>query len=57
MGRIIFAPFIYGILFITHNWFAIKRTIQFIRYGGEVNLYDKDDKKTIQDLYELLKEK
>ena len=53
--RIISAPFIFALLVITHNWFVIKRTLQFIYRGGEVSIYGKNDLKTIQDLYKLLR--
>jgi hypothetical protein len=54
--RILSAPFIFGILVITHNWFAIRRTIQFIQHGGECIIYDKDDRTTIHELYNVAKE-
>lgn len=54
--RIIVSPFVFGILIITHWTFAIKRTWHFIQFGGEFIQYPKDEHKTIQSVYELVKE-
>jgi hypothetical protein len=55
--RIIVAIFLLPILLIAHNFFAIKRVIQFIRYGGEIILYKKDEQLTIENIYQELKKK
>ncbi len=54
--RIISSPFILGLVLITHISFAFKRTFDFIRYGGEFSNYDKNERATIQDVYEKLKQ-
>lgn len=53
--RIIVSPFILGILLVTYNYTVFKRVILFLRYGGEWINYNKDDNKTIQDLYLIFK--
>ena len=53
--KIIVAIFLLPILLIAHNFFAIKRVIQFIRYGGELILYNKDEQLTIENIYHELK--
>lgn len=55
--RIISAPFIFGILLVAHNWFVLKRVLMFLKYGGECTVYDKNDLKTIQDIYQQIKNK
>ena len=55
--RIIVSPFVLGILLITHGFFVAKRTIEFIRFGGEYVKYDKEETKTIRNLYDLIKER
>ena len=34
--------------------FSCERTFDFVRYGGEIITYDKGERKTIQDVYELV---
>ena len=36
--RIIVAPFVFGILLITHLFFVFKRTFKFVSGGGELIL-------------------
>jgi hypothetical protein len=55
--RILAAPFVFGLVLITHVFFAFKRTIYFIKYGGEFSNYNKNEKATIQAIYEELKNK
>ena len=57
MLRIISLPFIFGILFVTHNLFVLKRVYMFFLYGGEFIQYSKDEAKTIKDVYDTLKKK
>lgn len=53
--RILASPFFFMVIFIWVVFHAVNRTILFIRYGGELINYEKDEKKTIQDIYEKLK--
>ena len=52
--RIIVSPLM---LIINLFWaivFSCERTFDFIRYGGEIITYDKDKRKSIQDVFELV---
>lgn len=53
--RIIVAPFVYGIIAMCYNYHAIRRTMLFIKHGGEWINYD-NDKATIEQIYLELKE-
>ncbi len=54
--RILSAPFVFGILLVSHNLFVIARLYNFITRGGEFINYDnKSDFKAIQDIFEELK--
>lgn len=53
---IIAYPFVLALCLITFNYYAIKRSILFLRYGGEFIPYEKDDKITIKKIYDVLKE-
>lgn len=53
--RIICSPLMIAIVLITYNLWAIRMSVKYIRYGGEISVYKKDDFKTIQDIYTLLK--
>ena len=55
--RFIVLPIILVLVLVTYNYWGLIKVIYFIRYGGEWITYHKDDRKTIQELYELLKEK
>jgi predicted membrane protein len=54
--RILAAPFVFVIFFISFTYLAFKFTANWIRFGGEMIAHHKDDKKTIYDIYEKLKE-
>lgn len=54
--RIIVLPFVFGILFVTHISFIFHRTYLFLRYGGEFANYHKDEVKTIQEIFHLIKQ-
>lgn len=48
--------FALGLLCITHLYFAFKRSIEFLKFGGEFTKYsDEKEYKTINDIYQLLK--
>ena len=53
--RIIASPFILGLILVAHIFYSIKRTLHFIKYGGEFINYDKDERATIQKIYEEMK--
>jgi len=54
--RILSAPFVFAIFFISFTYLTLKFTSNWILYGGEMIAHRKDDKKTIYDIYEKLKE-
>lgn len=53
--RIIASPFVFSICFIGSTCVAFNRTYLFIKYGGEWINYEKDETKTIKDIYQKLK--
>lgn len=53
--RLLVSPFILGLLMVTYSYGCIKQWFKFIRYGGEWINYEKDEYKTIKDVYELIK--
>jgi hypothetical protein len=56
LKRILVAPFVLGILLVTHNLFVLSRIYHFLTRGGEFINYDnKGDFKAIQDIFEELK--
>ena len=52
---ILSTPFVFGLLLLTHNFHVIRRTFLFLRYGGEWINYENNEKKTIYDIYQILK--
>lgn len=54
--RLLVFPFFFGIMFITHNWFVLKRMYQFLKYGGEATIYKVNDKHSINEIFEIQKE-
>lgn len=55
--RVIALPFVLAIILIKYNAHAIVNVVMFLVHGGEWITYAKDDKKTIYDLYKVIKEK
>ena len=53
--RILGFPFVLGLIFLSYNIRAFKRAIDFLRYGGEWINYDKNERITIQKIYEELR--
>lgn len=56
LKRLTAAPFIFCLLILAHSFYVIRRTYFFIRYGGELILHEKDESKTIQDIYREIKQ-
>ena len=52
--RIIVSPLMLLLLLSYYLFHAVERWVSYLRYGGEVITYDKDSKKMIQDVYELV---
>lgn len=54
--RILSFPFVFGLLIIAHALFVLVRSFHFLLRGGEYINYDqKNDPKSIEDIYQLLK--
>lgn len=49
--RILFSPFVLGFIFV----YSLLKFYEYIRYGGEMTVYDKNAQKTINDIYQQLK--
>jgi hypothetical protein len=49
--------FVLGLILIAALFNAFRRWIAFLKYGGEWINYEKDEKTTIQDIYNQLKNK
>lgn len=54
--RLIGFPFILGLILVKYNAHAIINAICFLFYGGEWITYAKEDKVTMLDIYQKLKE-
>jgi len=54
--RIIVLPFIFALIFIAHNFFVLKRTYRFLKYGGEYVNFEENEVANLREIYELLKE-
>ena len=54
--RLITWPFVFALIFISHNLFVLKRTYHFLKYGGEYINFEQDERATIQSIFEMLKE-
>ena len=54
-ARIIVSPFIFAILFITHNLFVLRRFWHFLKFGGEYINFEENEKATIRDILIELK--
>jgi hypothetical protein len=54
--RLIAFPFVFALLFIAHTAFVLKRTYYFLKYGGEYVSFRQNEKATINDIFEMLKD-
>lgn len=54
--RLIAFPFVFALLFIAHTAFVLKRTYYFLKYGGEFVNFEQNEKATVSDLFNMLKE-
>jgi len=52
--RILVLPFVIGLILVKFNYLGLKRCYYFLLYGGEFINYEKDDSKTIKEIYEEL---
>ena len=49
--RILYSPFVLGFILV----YSLLKFYEYIRYGGEMTVYDKNTQKTINDIYQQLK--
>lgn len=54
--RLILAPFVLALIFITHNFFVLQRTYHFLKYGGEYINFEENERETINGIFHMLKE-
>jgi len=54
--RIIALPFVFGIIFISHNYFVLKRTYHYLKFGGEYVNFEENERANILGIYNMLKE-
>jgi len=55
--RVIAFPFILGLIMVKYNYHAIHNAICFLFFGGEWITYAKEDKVTMKEIFEELKNK
>lgn len=53
--RLILSPLMLIISLVSFIWKAFYLTFLFVRHGGEIIVYRKDDRETIFKIYEHLK--
>ena len=54
--RIIASPFILCILLIAHNFFVLKRFWHFLKFGGEYVNFEVNERATLLEIFDMLKE-
>lgn len=54
--RLISLPFVFALIFISHNLFVLKRTYHYIMYGGEYVNFEENERETMAGIFEMLKE-
>lgn len=55
--RIITSPFVLAIIMIAYIYHGFNNWSRYLRYGGEWSTYSENDRKTILDVYQILKHK
>lgn len=55
--RLFLSPLIFVFFLFIFIYLSFKGTYLFVKNGGELLVYEKDDLKTIQGIYNSLKEK
>lgn len=55
LTRILVSPFVFMLIFISHNLFIFKRFWHFLKYGGEYINFEENERGTIHKIYEELK--
>jgi hypothetical protein len=54
--RLFVWPLIFVLLLIPHLYYVVKRTYHFFRYGGEYVNFEQNERHTILEIFEMLKE-
>lgn len=57
ISRVIVSPLIFWILLFSYGQGCLKHFVKYLRYGGEWVTYSKDEPKSMQEIYKLLKER
>ena len=57
LSRILVSPIILALLLVTYLYGCLKHFVKYIRYGGEWLTYDKTDRRSMDDIFKILKEK
>ena len=53
--RFLLSPVVLVLVSVAFLVIAVKKTIEFVRFGGEFVIYQSQERKTIMDIYNLLK--
>ena len=53
--RILVSPFVFLLILVTYNLHAIRNTFMFLKHGGEWVTYAKDEKATMERIYDEVK--
>jgi len=53
---LIASPFVFALLFLTHNFFVFNRFWHYMKFGGEYINFEKNEKHTINEIFNMLKE-
>lgn len=54
--RLIAFPFVLGIVLVAYNIYGLKNAWNFLKHGGEWSTYRKEDRATMQSIYQELKD-
>lgn len=54
--RLVVFPFVFALLFVSHNFFVIKRTWHFLLYGGEYVNFEENERDSMLGIFQMLKE-
>ena len=54
--RILVSPLIFCLILISFIYHSFRRFYFFIKYGGELITFQENERPTIQDIYDILKQ-
>ena len=55
--RILVSPFIFAMIIVTYLYYGMRRFVLFMRYGGDFITHERDERKNIEDIYMLLRDR